>query len=377
MWLLAIFVKFPVNGMVRRRTLEVVECGVRRHLMKIYALGIDLGKTVFHLVGLDASGQVVVRKRCSRTQLLAFTANLQVQLIGMEACSGAHFLGRALRAQGHEVRLMPAQYVKPYVKTNKSDYIDAEAIAEAVGGPKRGLVPIKTEDQLDLQSLHRVRERWVMRRTAVINQIRGLLLERGITLRKGRCHVDEALPGILEDASAMLSGALRMLLAQLKLELDHLQMRIDEADAIIKKVAGENEDCRRLVAIPGIGPVTATAIIAAIGNGAAFKKGRGFSAWLGIVPGEYTTGGKQKLLGISKRGNSYLRRLLVQGARAVLQQSAKQSSGLSAWLAQLTTRVHSNVAAVALANKLARMAWAVLAKNEPYRPPMLAAAATT
>ncbi len=180
----------------------------------------------------------------------------------------------------------------------------------------------------------------------------------------------------MEDASAMLSGALRMLLAQLKLELDHLQMRIDEADAMINKAAGENEACRRLLAIPGIGPVTATAIIAAIGNGAAFNKGRGFSAWLGIVPGEYTTGGKQKLLGISKRGNSYLRRLFVQGARAVLRQGAKQSSALSAWLAQLTTRSHSNVAAVALANKLARMAWAVLAKNEPYRPPMLAGAAT-
>ena len=241
-----------------------------------------------------------------------------------------------------------------------------------MGRPNMRFVPIKTDDQLNLQSLHRVRERWVMRRTAVINQIRGLLLERGITLRQGRRHIDAALPGILEDASAQLSGALRVLLVQLKLELDHLQMRIDEADAMINKTAGENEACRRLVAIPGIGPVTATAIIAAIGNGAAFKKGRGFSAWVGIVPGEYTTGGKQKLLGISKRGNSYLRRLLVQGARAVLQQSAKQSSGLSAWLAQLTTRTHSNVAAVALANKLARMAWAVLAKNEPYRPPMLA-----
>src|SRR5271170_1424221 len=164
--------------MVRRRTLEVVKCGTRRHLMKIYALGIDLGKTVFHLVGLDASGQVVVRKRCSRTQLLSFTSNLEVQLIGMEACSGAHFLGRALRDQGHEVRLMPAQYVKPYVQTNKSDYIDAEAIAEAVQRPRMRFVPIKTEEQLDLQALHRVRERWVMRRTAVVNQIRSLLLER-------------------------------------------------------------------------------------------------------------------------------------------------------------------------------------------------------
>jgi transposase len=169
---------------------------------------------------------------------------------------------------------------------------------------------------------------------------------------------------------------LRVLLAQLKLELDHLQMRIDEADAMINKAADENEACQRLAAIPGIGPVTATAIIAAIGNGAAFKKRRGGSAWLGIVPGEYTTGGKQKLLGVSKRGNSYLRRLFAQGARAVLQQSAKQSSGLSAWLAQLTTRTHSNVAAVALANKLARMAWALLAKYEPYRPPMLVGAAT-
>src|SRR6202166_3193926 len=245
--------------MVRRRSLEGVECGARRHLMKIYALGIDLGKTVFHLVGLDASGQVVVRKRCSRTQLLAFTANLQDELIAMEARGGSHFLGRALREQGHEVRLMPAQYVKPYVKTNKSDYLDAEAIAEAVGRPKMRFVPIKTDDQLDLQSLHRVRERWVMRRTAVINQIRGLLLERGITLRKGRCHVGAALPGILEDADAKLSGALRMLLAQLKLELDHLDLRIDEADAVIQKTAHENEACQRLVAIPGIGP-TATAV---------------------------------------------------------------------------------------------------------------------
>src|SRR5690242_14413662 len=335
----------------------------RRHAMKIHTIGIDLGKTNFHLVGLNERGEVVVRKRFSRAQLLRFTANRKVHVIGMEACGGAHFLGRALQEQGHSVRLMPAQYVKPYVKTNKSDYIDAEAIAEAVGRPKMRFVPIKSDDQLDLQSLHRVRERWVMRRTAVINQIRGLLLERGITVRKGRRHIDAALPGILEDASNQLSGALRMLLVQLKLELDHLQMRIDGVDATINKAAGENEVCRRLVAIPGIGPVTATAIIAAIGNGAAFKKGRGFSAWLGIVPGEYTTGGKQKLLGISKRGNSYLRKLFVQGARAVLQQSAKQSSSLSSWLAQLTTRLHSNVAAVALANKLARMAWAVLLRS--------------
>src|SRR5437588_9478509 len=255
----------------------------RRHPMELQTIGIDLGKTVFHLVGLNMRGEVVVRKKFSRKQLLHFTANLQVELIGMEACGGSHFLGRALQEQGHEVRLMPAQYVKPYVKTNKSDYIDAEAIAEAVGRPRMRFVPIKTDDQLDLQSLHRVRERWVARRTAVINQIRGLLPERGITLRKGRCHFDAALPGILEDASAKLSGALRVMLAQLRLDLAHLETRINEADAVINKTAGENEACRRLVAIPGIGPVTATAIVAAIGNGAAFRKGREFAAWLGVI----------------------------------------------------------------------------------------------
>ena len=341
-----------------------------------HTIGIDLGKTVFHLVGLNLRGEVVVRRKLSRKLLLQFTANLHVVLIGMEACGGAHFLGRALREQGHDVRLMPAQYVKPYVKTNKNDYIDAEAIAEAVARPTMRFVPIKTDDQLDMQSLHRVRERWVMRRTAIINQIRGLLLERGITVRKGRRHVDAALPEILEDATAKLSGALRTLLAQLKLELDQMAMRIDEADAVLNKTAHENEACQRLVAIPGVGPVTATALIAAIGNGAAFRKGREFAAWMGVVPREHSTGGKQKLLGISKRGNSYLRRLFIQGARAVLQQRTKQTSGLSTWLEQLAARTHPNVAAVALANKLARIAWAVLAREEPYRPPELASMAT-
>jgi len=339
--------------------------------MELHTIGIDLGKTVFHLVGLNLRGEAVVRKKLSRRQLLQFTANLHVDLIGMEACGGAHFLGRALREQGHEVRLMPAQYVKPYVKTNKNDYIDAEAIAEAVARPTMRFVPIKTDDQLDMQSLHRVRERWVMRRTAIVNQIRGLLLERGITLRKGRRYVDAALPGILEDADSKLSGALRVLLAQLKLELDQMAIRIDEADAVLNKTAHENEACQRLVEIPGIGPVTATALIAAIGNGAAFRKGREFAAWMGVVPREHSTGGKQKLLGISKHGNSYLRRLFIQGARAVLQQRTKQTPALSVWLAQLTIRAHQNVVAVALANKLARIAWAVLAKEKQYRPPAL------
>jgi transposase len=341
--------------------------------MEIDIIGIDLGKTVFHLVGLNARGEVVVRRKFSRTQLLRFTANLCVRLIGMEACGGSHFLGRSLGKQGHEVRLMPAQYVKPYVKTNKNDYIDAEAIAEAVGRPQMRFVPIKSDDQLDMQSLHRVRDRWVGRRTSVINQIRGLLLERGITFRKGRRHAEASLPGTLEDPDNGLSGPLRMLLAQLQSELRQLQSQIDEADALIAKAASEHEACRRLMAIPGVGPLTATAVVASIGSGAEFRKGRSFAAGLGLVPEQHSTGGKQKLLGISKRGNSYLRRLLVHGARAVLQCREKQSPGLSAWLGQLASRAHTNIVAVALANKMARIVWAVLSKGEAYRPPLLAA----
>ena len=340
--------------------------------MDLHTIGIDLGKTIFHLVGLNQRGEVMVRKKFSRAQLLRFTANRQVHLIGMEACGGSHFLAKALQQQGHEVRLIPPQYMKPFVKTNKNDFIDAEAIAEAVGRPSMRFVPIKSDDQLDMQSLHRVRERWVMRRTAVVNQIRSLLLERGITVPQGRCHLEALLPAILTGTEMKLSGVVRLLVAQLKLELDQLAARLEEADALIEQTAQENEACRRLDAIPGIGPVTATALLAAIGNGAAFRKGREFAAWVGLVPREHSTGGKQKLLGISRRGNSYLRKLFVQGARAVLQFKEKQSSGLKAWLTNVSWRTHYNVVGVALANKLARTAWAVLAKGEVYRPPVLA-----
>jgi len=339
--------------------------------MEIHTIGIDLGKTLFHLVGVDSSGTVVVRKRCSRAQLLVYTADIRVHRIGMEACSGAHFLGRALREQGHDVRLLPAQYVKPYVKTNKSDYIDAEAIAEAVERPNMRFVPIKTEEQLDLQTVHRVRERWVMRRTAVVNQMRGLLLERGLTLAKGRRHLEEAIPGILANADSKLSESFQVLLRQLNQELEQLSARIAEMDKVIERTAADHEGCQRLTTIPGIGPVTATALVAAIGNGAAFRRGRDLAAWVGMVPREYSTGGRQKLLGISKRGNSYLRRLFVQGARAVMQRRNRQSNSLGRWLTQLLARVHQNVAIVALANKLLRAAWAVLHKNEPYRCPEL------
>ncbi len=253
--------------------------------MEIRTIGIDLGKTVFHFVAVNTRGEVVVRKKGSRTQLLRFTSNISACLIGMEACGGSHFLGRALREQGHDVRLMPAQYVKPYVKTNKNDYIDAEACAEAVTFPTMRFVPIKSDDQLDLQSLHRVRERWVVRRTAVINQIRGMLLERGITIRKGRIHIEESLPGILEDADNKLSGALRVLLTQLRSEMQYLHGQIEETDKLIARICGELEQCRRLVAIPGIGPITATATVEHRQR-CSLQEGRGFSAWLGVVPGD-------------------------------------------------------------------------------------------
>ena len=274
------------------------------------------------------------------------------------------YLSRIVEIRGVRSRLRAAL-------SEPCDYIDAEAIAEAVGRARMRFVPIKTDDQLDLQSLHRVRERWVSGRTAVINQIRGLLLERGITIRKGRRHIEESLPGILEDADNKLSGALRVLLTQLRLEMQYRQRQVEECDKLILRIADELEDCRRMVAVPGIGPMIATATIAAIGNGSAFKKGRGFAAWLGVVPGEHSTGGKQTLTDTSRRGNRYLRKLFVQGAHAVLQQRMKQSNGLNTWLAQLTSRKRIQVAAVALANKMARMVWAVLSKGEAYRPPLL------
>lgn len=221
---------------------------------------------------------MVVRKKFSRKQLLHFMANLRVVLIGMEACGGSHFLARTLREQGHEVCLIPAQYVKPFVKTNKIYYIDAEAIAEAVGRPRMRFVPIKSVEQFDMQSLHRLREGWVRRRTGVINQLRGLLMERGIAVRKEQRHIKDALPGILEDADNKLSRAMRVLLLQACSEMKQLQSQIDATDAVIRRMAGEDEVCQRLVEVPGIGPVIATAMISAIGHGAAFKKGRGFAA---------------------------------------------------------------------------------------------------
>jgi transposase len=339
----------------------------RMEVTAIASIGIDLGKTTFHLVALDCHAGVILRKKFSRSQLLAYTANLPCCLIGMEACSGAHFLGAKLRAQGHEVRLIPAQFVKPFRKSNKNDFIDAEAIAEAVTRHNMRFVPIKTDDQLDLQALHRVRDRLVARRTALINQIRGFLLERGLVFAKGPANLRCQMPLILEDAEANLTPRLRRLLADLWQEWKQLHGDIEAINEEMERISSSDAACQRLRGVPGVGPLVATAIVAAIGNGAAFRNGREFAAWLGLVPKQYSTGGKTRLLGISKHGNAYLRRMFIHGARAVLLRVKYNTGALGQWMEQLERRAKRNVVVVALANKLARIAWAVLSSGECYR----------
>ena len=335
--------------------------------MQIRSIGIDLGKTTFHLVALGMRSQVVMRKTFSRSQLLIHTAKLAPSLIGMEAGVGSHFLGRALREQGHEVRLIPAQFVRPFVKSNKNDYCDAEAIAEAVERENMRFVPIKTEDQLDLQAVHRVRDRLVARRTSVINQIRAFLLERGISFRKGPASLRRQLPEILENADAKLSARMRGVLDFLWQEWKGLQLQIETLNDELERIASSDPVCVRLQQIPGVGPLISTAVVSAIGNRAAFKKGREFAAWLGLIPRQWSTGGKPKLLGISKRGNPYLRKMFIHRARAAVLRVKRDGSTLGKWMSGLETRAARNVVIVATANKLARISWAVLASGNPYQ----------
>jgi len=335
--------------------------------MQIRAIGIDLGKTVFHLVATNELGKVVIRKRLSRTQLLHLTVNLPSSLVGMEACCGAHFLGTALQQQGHRVRLIPAQFVKPFVKSNKNDFIDAEAIAEAVQRANMRFVPIKTQDQLDLQALHRVRDRLMQRRTSLINQLRAFLLERGITVRAGVSQLRRRLPELLQTVQELFSTRMASIIQQLVAEWRSIEEQIDRLSLEINQITEADSTCQRLLTIPGIGPLAATAIVAAVGNGAAFSKGREFAAWLGLVPKQCSTGGKPKLLGISKRGNNYLRWLLIHGARSVIARVHRDRHRFGEWLTELQLRTHRNIVAVALAAKLARIAWAVLTTGEPYR----------
>ena len=335
--------------------------------MQIRSVGIDLGKTTFHLVALGDKGKVLLKKRFTQKQLVIFTANLQTSLIGMEACSGAHFLGRALQAQGHDVKLIPAQFVKPFVKSNKNDFMDAEAIAEAVDRQNMRFVPIKTDDQLDLQALHRVRDRLMARRTSVINQIRAFLLERGMIFAKSPIRLREAIPEVLENANENLTPRMRNLVAMRWSEWKDLELQILEMNDEVDRIASSDAACLRLRQIPGIGPLVATAIVASIGNGAAFHKGREFAAWMGLVPKQHSTGGNAKLYGISKRGNRYLRKILIHGARAVVLRCKRNRIAMGAWMASLEARAPRNVLIVATANKLARIAWAVLSTGQDYR----------
>jgi transposase len=346
----------------------IVLAGSRRIIdMQIRSVGIDLGKTSFHLVALSVAGKVLLRKKFTQKQLITFTANLQTSLIGMEACSGAHFLGRALREQGHDVKLIPAQFVKPFVKSNKNDFLDAEAIAEAVDRQNMRFVPIKTDDQLDLQALHRVRDRLIARRTSVINQLRSFLLERGMTFSKTPAKLKLAMPEILENADANLTPRMRNLVSLLWSEWKDLEQQIIAMNAEVEQIASSDPACQRLRQIPGVGPLVATAIVAAIGNGTAFHKGREFSSWLGLVPRQHTTGGKARLFGISKRGNSYLRKILVHGARSAVLRVKRERSPFGPWLDALEQRAPINVVITAAANKLARIAWAVLSSGQDYR----------
>jgi transposase len=293
--------------------------------------------------------------------------NVAPCLIGMEACSGAHHLGRELEKLGHHVRLMPAQYVKPYLKGHKNDYRDAEAIAEAVQRPTMRFVPLKSPEQLDLQALHRVRSRLITQRTSVINQIRGFLLERGIPVRQGAAALRSTLPAILSSRTEVLSPQVVRLIEDLCQDWHRLDERVTVITSEIEAIVEQNEHCRRLMSAPGVGPITSSAMIAAIGTGAAFRKGRDFAAWLGLVPKQISTGDRTILGRITKRGNSYLRTLFIQGARAVLlRRQTWPRHGFGPWLESAGKRLHPNVLVVALAAKLARIAWTLLARGRDY-----------
>jgi len=333
----------------------------------VTTIGIDIGKNAFHVVGLDRRGAIVLRQRWSRGQVEARLANMPPCLVGMEACVGAHHLSRRLQSQGHDARLMPAKYVRPYSKGQKNDFRDAEAIAEAVQRPTMKFVATKTADQLDLQALHRVRERLVSQRTGIINQIRAFLLERGVAVRQGLRFLRAELPIILATRSDVLSPRMLRVIEELAGDWRRLDERIDGLSQEIEALARQDPACERLMTVPGIGPIISSAMVAAIGDGAVFAKGRDFGAWLGLVPQQISTGDRTILGSISRRGNRYLRALFVQAAWVVLIKIKDWDRyGLKAWIDAAKKRLHHNVLAIALANKLARIAWAVLNKERAF-----------
>jgi transposase len=341
----------------------------------IAVIGVDIGKNSFHVVGLDQRGAIVLRQKWSRGQVESRFANMPPCLIGMEACVGAHHLSRKLKGLGHDARLMPAKYVRPYSKGQKNDFRDAEAIAEAVQRPTMKFVATKTADQLDLQALHRVRERLVSQRTGIINQIRAFLLERGVAVRQGQRFLRAELPRILATPPDALSPRMMHVIEDLAGDWRRLDERIDGLSGEIEGIAHRDAGCERLMSVPGIGPIISSAIVAAIGTGDAFAKGRDFAAWLGLVPKQISTGDRTILGKISKRGNRYLRVLFVQAAWVVLIKPRNwERHGLKTWLEAAKRRLHHNVLAIALANKLARIAWSVLAHGRNFEATKIAAA---
>ena len=337
--------------------------------MKITTVGIDLAKNVFQVHGVNEQGKDVLKRQIKRDQMATFFVNLPPCVIGMEACGGAHHWARKLQGFGHTVKLMAPQFVKPYVKTNKTDAADAEAICEAVARPNMRFVPVKNIEQQAVLSLHRVRQGFVGARTALANQIRGLLAEFGLVFPQGISHVCGKVPELIEDASNELPGTFRLLIQRLLDHLKELDRQVSELEAQIKTSHRASEASRKLEKIPGIGPITASALVATIGDAKSFDNARQLAAWLGLVPAQSSSGGKATLLGISKRGDTYLRTLLVHGARAVLWafRSKADQSG-NAWLQKLLERRNANVAVIALANKNARIVWALLACGREYEP---------
>jgi transposase len=342
-------------------------------LSTVTVIGIDIGKNSFHVVGLDRHGALVLRQKWSRGQVEARLANMAPCLIGMEACVGAHYLSRKLKALGHDARLMPAKYVRPYSKGQKNDFRDAEAIAEAVQRPTMKFVVTKTAEQLDLQALHRVRERLVSQRTGIINQIRAFLLERGVAVRQGFRFLRAELR-ILAAPPEVLSPRMVCIIGGLAEDWRRLDERIDCLSGEITALARQDAGCERLVSVPGVGPIISSAMVAAIGTGEAFSKGRDFAAWLGLVPKQLSTGDRTILGKISKRGNRYLRVLFVQAAWVVLiKPQSWERHGLKRWIEAAKKRLHRNVLAIALANKLARIAWSVLARSRIFEASKLQA----
>ena len=340
----------------------------------ITTIGLDIAKSVFQVHGVDAQGKVIVRRQLKRRYVLAFFQKLPPCLVGIEACASSHYWSRELQALGHTVRLMPPAYVKPYVKRQKNDSADAEAICEAVTRANMRFVPTKTTEQQSCLMLHRTRHLFIRQQTAVINAIRAHFAEFGIVAPVGRTGVEQLLNVARDGNDNRLPDVARACIAALGAQLQMLKARILEFDRLIMAWHRSNEASKRLDELPGVGPALATALVASVADPKAFRSGRDFSAWIGLVPKQHSSGGKNKLGGISKQGDRYLRSLFVAGALAVIRYAKIHGSKHRPWLAALLARKPTKVAAIALANKIARMAWAMMAKGERYRQPVALAA---